>query len=219
MQVQSCGGGQCVGIVEEAGCFLPGTLVQSGTGAKKIEDIKVGDRVASFAGDKVTESKVSQIFKRERDHYFVLTAGDYRVKATAEHPFYIGDGKFKEVSKLKAGDRVFVLEKGRMVEKTLTSIVRVDEKTAVYNMSVDNTETFFADGFAVHNKSTCVYEMGLHNWPTIARTSETTARISVAAQTEVRPKWTGRDGMTIVLALFRGLTQNACSGIILAQMG
>ncbi len=88
-------------------CFLPGTLVQSGTGAKKIEDIKVGDRVASFEGDKVTESAVSQIFKRERDHYFVLSAGDYRVKATAEHPFYTGDGKFKEVSKLKAGDRVF----------------------------------------------------------------------------------------------------------------
>ena len=128
-------------------CFVPGTIVSSPGGGKKIEDIKVGDEVSSFANDKIVNSSVSQIYKAQRDFYYKLTAGDregrpYEVKVTAEHPFYIGSGKFEQVQNLKIGDRVYVEENGGLVAKQVTSNTRIDEKTDVYNMSVDNTNTY-----------------------------------------------------------------------------
>ena len=133
-------------------CFVPGTIVSSPGGDKKIEDIKVGDEVSSFANDKILNSSVSQIYKAQRDFYFDLAAGEYEVKVTAEHPFYIGSGKFEQVQNLKVGDRVYVEGNGGLVAKQVTSNTRIDEKTDVYNMSVDNTNTYFANGFGVHNK-------------------------------------------------------------------
>jgi hypothetical protein len=137
-------------------CFVPGTIVGNSSGGKKIEDVKVGDKVESFADDKVTESVVSKIYKVTRDFYFKLVAGDYEVKVTAEHPFYIGNDKFEQVQNLKEGDSVYVMENKSLVKKTISSNTRINEKTDAYNLSVDNTQTYFADGFAVHNKTNYV---------------------------------------------------------------
>jgi hypothetical protein len=115
----------------------------------------VGDGVRSFEDGKIVNSSVSQIYKAQRDYYFVLTAEDYSVRVTAEHPFYVGDGEFREVKDLVVGEKVYVEEGGRLTPKQVTSKARVDEPTDVYNMSVDNTHTYFADGFAVHNKGGC----------------------------------------------------------------
>lgn len=137
-------------------CFLPGTEVRmSSGGVKKIEDIKVGDKVKSFSdkgGDEVVESTVSQIFERTRDFYYSLVAEGYKVKASAEHPFYVGNGEYKTISELKRGDIVYILKNNSLVKKIVSSNTRVDESTPVYNMSVDKTNTYFAGGFAVHNK-------------------------------------------------------------------
>ena len=127
---------------------MPGTLVGNSSGGKKIEDVKVGDMVTSFKDDKIVESKVSQIYKVTRDYYFKLVADDYEVKVTAEHPFYIGNDKFEEVQNLKVGDDVYVNENKSMMKKTITSIERINEPTDAYNMTVDNTNTYFAGGFA-----------------------------------------------------------------------
>jgi len=137
-------------------CFLAGTEIKTEQGNKKIEDIKIGDSVTSFEGDKIVESKVSQIYERQRDYYYSLTAGNYKVEASAEHPFYIGNDEFREISKLKAGDTVFVTEKDKLTPKIISSNIKIDKSAAVYNLSVDNTQTFFANSFAVHNlKCSC----------------------------------------------------------------
>jgi len=138
----------CCGVVTgsscDSYCFLPGTLIKSATGAKKIEDIRVGDKITSFENDKITESKVAQIFERKRDYYFSLIAGDYSVKASAEHPFYIGDNQYKKIEELKKGDTVYVLKDRKLFQKTVTSNTKIVESTPVYNMTVDNTHTYFA---------------------------------------------------------------------------
>ena len=41
-------------------------------GQRKIEDIKVGDKVASFIGDEIVESEVSNIYKVTRSYYYSL---------------------------------------------------------------------------------------------------------------------------------------------------
>ena len=121
-------------------------------GGKKIEEVRVGDSVDSFADNALTQSAVSQIYKVTREYYYSLAAGDYQVKVTAEHPFFVGNNEFKEVKDLKAGDDVYVIENGSLKKKTVTSNTRINEPTDAYNLSVDNTNTFFANDFAVHNK-------------------------------------------------------------------
>ena len=134
------------------GCFLPGTIVNGSSGGKNIEEVRVGDSVDSFADNALTQSAVSQIYKVTREYYYSLVAGDYQVKVTAEHPFFVGNNEFKEVKDLKAGDDVYVIENGSLKKKTVTSNTRINEPTEAYNLSVDNTNTFFANDFAVHNK-------------------------------------------------------------------
>ncbi len=134
-------------------CFLPGTKVETVEGSKNIETMSVGDRVKSFDGDdKVVNASVSDVMKFSRDYYYELEAGDYSVKVTAEHPFYRGNGQFSEVKDLQIGDVVYILKNQKLEEKTITKKTRIDEKTDVYNMTVDNTHTYFANDFAVHNK-------------------------------------------------------------------
>lgn len=145
-QIQRCG----------ASSFMAGTIVSTPLGGKKIEDLKVGDRVISFADDALLESVVSKTHKVRRDYYFDLVAGDYKVKVTAKHPFYIGNNEFKTAEELKAGDNVYVMEKKSLVKKRVTSKTKVNQKADVYNLTVDGTNTYFAAGFAVHNKGSFV---------------------------------------------------------------
>lgn len=133
--------------------FPPGTLIKTPVGSVKIEELKVGDIVTSFKEDNILDSKIRKIFKYERDFYYSLSAGDYSVKASAEHPFYIGGGEFKVISKLVSGDTVYVLENDKLVSKTVTSNTKIDKSTPVYNLTVDNTNTYFAGGFAVQTRS------------------------------------------------------------------
>ena len=132
--------------------FLPGTLVKTPDGSKKIEDIKAGDEVLSFKDEKIAYSKVIKIFKYPKPYYYTLEAGEYMVKVTYNHPFYIGSNQFKIVEELKIGDTVYVLENGQLTAKKITQKTRVDKESYVYNMTVDNTNTYFANDFAVHNK-------------------------------------------------------------------
>ncbi len=147
----ACSNGVCVGA---GGCFLPGTLVNSSNSSKPIENTKVGDTVLSFdEKGEVVESKVNKIYEVKRDHYYSLTAGGVNVKATAEHPFYIGNNEYKETKDLKTGDTIYTLVNKDLKPQKIESIVKIDEPTVAYNLSVDNTHTFFANNIAVHNKT------------------------------------------------------------------
>ncbi len=142
----------CTGCLVPTASFLPGTLVKTLIGDKKIEDIKAGDEVLSFKDETIGYSKVIRIFKYPKPYYYTLEAGKYMVKVTYNHPFYIGSNQFKIVEELKIGDTVYVLENGQLTAKEITQKTRVDRESYVYNMTVDNTNTYFAAGFAVHNK-------------------------------------------------------------------
>jgi len=156
----SCGS---TGSTPTPSSFMAGTMVSTPLGGKKIEDLKVGDRVISFTGNTIVESIVSKTHKVRRDYYFDLVADGYRVKVTAKHPFYIGSDEFKTAEELKAGDNVYVLENKSLVKKRVTSKTRVEKKADVYNLTVDGTNTYFAGGFAVHNKGGTI-KKGNHDY-------------------------------------------------------
>lgn len=144
-------------VHNKGGCFVPGTLVKTSGGSEKIEDVKVGDKVTSF-DDKTGEVKdsiVTDLHQVYRDYYFSLIAGGYNVKVTAEHPFYIGSGQYKEAQDIKTGDILYVDQNNILAPVIVAENVKINEPTPAYNLTVDNTHTFFANGFAVHNKGIC----------------------------------------------------------------
>jgi len=155
------------------GCFLPGTLVATQQGEIPIEKVEVGQSVLSFDGNQTAQSEVSEIYQVERDYYYSIAAGGKTVRATAEHPFYIGDGKFIDASALKQGDTVYLFSDGQIEESSVDSVSRIDGKTIAYNLQAEPTHTFFADGFAVHNKGGCFAAGTLVLTPDGARRIET----------------------------------------------
>jgi len=139
------------------GCFPPGTIVKTPTGGTPIQNVKVGDAVTSFddQSGKVLQSKVTDLHAVTRTFYFSIIAGGYHVTVTAEHPFFVGDGKYKEAQDLKTGDVLYVEQNNVLAPTVVAANIRIDKPTSAYNLTVDNTHTFFANGFAVHNKG-CV---------------------------------------------------------------
>ena len=140
------------------------------TEKQKIEEIKVEDEVLCFdKGGQEKTCRVEEIFKRESDHYYLLeTTTGRKVRVTAEHPFLALPQNFRyqdetinksigalfiRIKDLKVGDLVFIRDsQGELVPEEIVKLKRRDEPTEVYNLSVGGARTFFADGFAVHNK-------------------------------------------------------------------
>jgi intein/homing endonuclease len=72
---------------------LKGTAVQLLEGDKNIEDIAPGDEIISFDPNtkEITQSTVEAPYSLTRDHYYEIVTSDGKViKATDEHPFYVG---------------------------------------------------------------------------------------------------------------------------------
>ncbi|MCK4496997.1 MAG: PKD domain-containing protein [Candidatus Aenigmarchaeota archaeon] len=138
---------------EPIGCFLPGTEIKLADGSiKNIENIEIGDEVLSFANDGVVEGIVAEVYPSENDHYYILKTGDHEVGVTKHHEFYVGNGEFKAVRDLSVGDEIYILVDGELVPEKIVYKELVKESVLVYNMKVEGTPTYFANGFAVHNK-------------------------------------------------------------------
>lgn len=141
-------------IVHNKGCFLPDTFILKSDNSKvKLSDIKEGDELLSFdEKGNILKSKVREIIKLRTNEYFELKTENITLKATREHPFYVGDGIFKTLESLKVGDYIYYYN-GSSVSKTkIISIEKKNEDVDIYNLRVDKPNTFFANFIAVHNK-------------------------------------------------------------------
>lgn len=153
-------------VVNTRTCFAAGTKVRMGDETnKKIEDVKVGDKVVSQneQGEK-SMSNVVELDQPIREHMCKLSfKNGSSLKMTEEHPLMTQDGwkaldpnKTKDenpdliVKKLLPGD-VVVREDG--VRAELDTVSCWSERTPAYNLILDQgAHTYFADGFLAHNK-------------------------------------------------------------------
>jgi len=133
---------------EGGGCFLPGTGILLGNGEiKNIEDIRVGDQIktlASPSSEKKVTAKVTKVFQHRVAGYLVL---NHHLRVTAEHNLFV-NGRFMTASEVKVGD--FYLDSANEYQKIFSIESRSGINT-VYNFTVEKLNTYFADGFYVHN--------------------------------------------------------------------
>ncbi len=136
------------------GCLLAGTrvMLQDGT-MKAIEQLKIGDAVLGFEKGLLKPAKVVKTFIHPHmEGYLVMTTEDGRVlNITGNHPVYNGH-RYIKADKLKLGDSVLIFKDNQAQDVKIKMIEKKEGKIDLYNIEVDKTHNYFAEGILVHNK-------------------------------------------------------------------
>lgn len=164
-------------------CFPAGVKVLTPTGYKNIENLIQEDTVIDKNGD---AQKVSNVSKHAVSELVKIRAnGTLSTLSTKEHPFYAktkldnghyNEPAFIEAGNLKKGDKVALINNDPMNKLSVNTdhywvlveeVTTIQESTTVYNLEVENTHTFIANGFVVHNcdmfVSWCANQIGASN--------------------------------------------------------
>ena len=129
------------------GCFIAGTGIDTPDGIVPIEILEIGDMVKTYdlKNSKQKKSKVTETYKHNVDGYLIIND---IIKTTIYHPFY-SDGEWIKAGDLSIGDKILHVDG---VEHKVSSIETFDDNVDVYNIEVDGTHNYFAEGYLVHNK-------------------------------------------------------------------
>ncbi len=152
-----------------SGCFIGETLIETTEGSKQIKDIQIGDLIDSYdvATNTIVTKRVTGLWKSEYDSSLVIING-IETKATIGHPFAVKDVEGKvnfaaydpDATEDFAVHGDITLEKlevnGKYVNingewKLVQSLGLEPYKGIVYNLTVEDTHTFIANKFIVHN--------------------------------------------------------------------
>lgn len=143
-------------------CFPKGTMIDTPFGTKEIQDCVAGDIVYGYVaetGERVS-SKVTATTRhawedvKERSPLLIITHEKGRLSATANHWIYRKNDRqgeyanFDRAGMLAVGD---VLTMANGEESRITKIEDGPEYDFVYDISVEEVHTYFADGVMVHN--------------------------------------------------------------------
>ena len=143
-------------------CFIAGTMILMASGAlKRIEEIVVGDKVMGVDG---VINEVNELIQPILGSRKLYALNDENYFVTAEHPFLAVDGSWKAidpeatarehvalpVTKLEVGD--ILRTKESQVEVAMIKSRSDKPEIVVYNLSLLGNNTYFANGYAVHNK-------------------------------------------------------------------
>jgi len=146
------------------GCFTADTMVLTDKGERKIKDIKAGDYVISTCGgEKLVKTRVDRLLvhKDNTDYYYIIKTAHSSVEVTDVHPFYTGNGEYKQVKDLQEGDYIYTSAGNKIVKEPVLSkeLVKLDHYITVYNLSLDkySNHNYFAGKYLVYN--------GTSDWP------------------------------------------------------
>lgn len=155
------GSGGFVNYPPIVSCFGKGTRIATATGSIAIENVKIGDRVQAYdlVTDKVVDELVTEVFVHARQPVGELRTATGPLRVTANHPIYDASaGRFVAAGSLSGPFQAIELAATWTTSRELlTGFVPLDEEETVYNLTVANVHTYFAEGLLVHNKSRCGY--------------------------------------------------------------
>lgn len=141
-------------------CLTGDSLVRTADGLKPIVSVTAGDTVITWdQGKPVLRRVLRRSEPRFQMTYLVATASR-ELKASGNHPFLVirpggeyapGDGHaWIQVDSLRPGDLLVRLEQGRFETEPLLSVTPLGEADT-YDITVDGTHNFVANGLVVHN--------------------------------------------------------------------
>ena len=155
-------------LVHNAPCFIAGTMIECEDLVKPIEQVNVGERVATYNHEinEIEFKTVEEICICDNKPVIKVTIGDIEVTSTHDHPYYVEDKGYAsynpvqtfedaglEVAKLEVGDKVMDYNKTFVEVK---SIEELEETETVYNLKhVKDNNNFYANNFLVHNRFGC----------------------------------------------------------------
>lgn len=128
-------------------CFPYDVHITTSKGKQWIRKIKVGDLVWTHKGRYRKVTKVhSRIYKGD---LIEIKYGSYhKVSMTPEHPVYIWRKGWVEAKNVKYRDKI---KTGKKRKYNIICISKVPFEGAVYNLSVEDDESYVAGGIIVHN--------------------------------------------------------------------
>ena len=125
-------------------CFTGDTLVAAENGQKRIDEIKVGDKVWAFnveTGESELKT-VTKVYVHSVDEILHLYTDEGDIDTTANHPFYVIGKGWVAAGDLVVGDEVFNLD-GTTSVVLGSAIEKLDEPVLVYNLEVEDFHSYF----------------------------------------------------------------------------
>lgn len=156
--------------MEWLACVKPDTLISTKDGMKEIRDISVGEEVLTHTGN---YKKVTKVFKREVNEEVVVidikNPGCESLVITKNHKVYIWNNKknyfeWKEAGKLKV-DNILIYPASNQIkinnglaltdncyaEYRIRDIYNIEYFGYVYNLAVEEDNSYIANYITVHN--------------------------------------------------------------------
>ncbi|MEV6039668.1 polymorphic toxin-type HINT domain-containing protein [Nonomuraea sp. NPDC052116] len=143
-------------------CFPAGTLVDTEDGPRRIEDIRVGDRVwsADPTTGRRTLRKVARLFHRSVDSLVRITTAGGTLSATDGHRFWVQGRGWTPAEDLRPGD---ALQNPSGAAERVQAVSAADGPVDVYNFEVETDHTYYvyagSTPVLVHNECITVDEV------------------------------------------------------------
>jgi hypothetical protein len=138
-----------------AACFVAGTQVLMADGTRKaIEDVKVGDKVASrnVTTGKDETHTVTRTFVHHDVVLYEVKVDGGKVTTTADHPFYVHGLGWTAVKDLRPGDE---LDRADGTTVTVEAVIATGRTATVYNFEVEGVHDYYVQAgthwVLVHN--------------------------------------------------------------------
>jgi hypothetical protein len=133
-------------------CFPAGTTVDTPDGPKRIEDVKVGDKVITHdltTGQDQTRT-VTALFHKQADDLLAITTDNQQFQVTPQHGFWIPDRGWTLAGTLHPGDHLLRRDG---TTSTITTITHTHQPTTVYNLTITGDHNYYATNqdLLVHN--------------------------------------------------------------------
>ena len=131
------------------GCFPADTQILTPTDSMSIQDCCVGDRVLCHTPDgKVLARSITETHVHGKQELLQFIFETDKLTLTPNHWVLRGEGQYDYASEFEIGDTLINLDGVKKI------ILEIDElpPEIVYNLTVQDYHTFFAEGFRVHNK-------------------------------------------------------------------
>jgi predicted phage terminase large subunit-like protein len=136
-------------------------VLMSDNTTKLIKDIQAGDSVKSWKDGELVDARVIGQKAQGKDKVFELKTPSHTIKANARHPFLVKTAtgfEYVQLQNLRKGDTLLASGKlswnnlsNSVRETKVTSITELPEEEEVYDLSIEGTENFVANGLITHN--------------------------------------------------------------------